>query len=133
MPLIVTNQAKVLMLEIIMNKSTSSGDRRLKLFVNNIVPTQNTTLEDLTECTSTGYVSRILSGSGWAVETVDGITSATHEEQVFEIEEELLIYGYYVTNDTGTELLWVERFTGAPYSLPTGGGSIGIELSFTLS
>jgi len=133
MSLIVTNQSRVLMLEIIMNKSTSSGDRRLKLFINNVVPTQNTVLEDLTECTATGYISKVLSGSSWNVETVDGITSASYDEQVFDIEEEILIYGYYVTNNTGTQLLWLERFVGAPYSLPTGGGSIGIELSFTLS
>ena len=140
MSLIVTNDSKVLMLEIVLNKRTtdgsppsSSGDRRLKLFVNNLVPSLTTQIEDITECSSMGYEAKTLFGSSWSVETVDGTTSASYGEQTFDIEEEVLIYGYYVTSYDGTQLLWVERFSGAPYTLPVGGGSIGITLNFNLN
>lgn len=140
MSLIVTNESKVLMLGLILNKVTadgsspnSDGNRKLKLFVNNIVPSATTGVANLTECISAGYSALTLVGSNWTIATEDGVTSATYVEQVFDIDEEVLIYGYYVTSLDGTELLWVERFDGAPYALPTGGGSIGVSLNFTLT
>lgn len=133
MPLIATNSSKELMLEIIVNKTISGGDRKLKLFVNNVVPTINTVVGDLTECNSAGYSEKTLEGDQWEVGTLGGLTSASYLEQTFDIDEEVLIYGYYVTNQSGDKILWVERFEGAPFSLPTGGGSIGIELNFNLN
>jgi len=140
MSLIVTNESKVLMLEIMLNKATtdgsspaSNGDRKLKLFVNNLVPTATTVIGDVTECSATGYSTKTLTGASWSVSTVDGVTSGSYSEQTFDIEQAATIYGYYVTNYDGTELLWIERFTEAPYALPSGGGSIGITLNFTLS
>ena len=34
-------------------------------------------------------------------------------------------YGYFVT-DSGGNLLWLERFSGAPFQIPSGGGTISI-------
>lgn len=140
MSLIVNNNSKILMLGIILNKVTSdgsspnpSGNRKLKLFVNNIVPTSTTVLANLTECSSTGYEAKVLVGENWEIGLSEGTVSASYAEQTFDIEDEVLIYGYYVTNYNGTELLWVERFNGAPYALPVGGGSIGVELNFALN
>jgi hypothetical protein len=141
MSLLVTNDSKILMLKIILNKvasdggaPNSTGNRRLKLFVNNLVPTSTTLINNLTECSSLGYEMKTLSGQGWnVILDTEGATSASYSEQTFDVQEQVSIYGYYVTNYDGTELLWVERFSGAPYTLPVGGGSIGINLNFTLS
>ena len=43
------------------------------------------------------------------------------------------VYGYFVTNNAGTVLLWAERFTDGPYNLPSGGGSIKITPSIEAS
>jgi len=140
MSLIATNSSRVLMLKIVLNNATAdgsspspSGDRKLRLFVNNIVPTSTTVIGDITECSSSGYISKNLVGSSWNVATVGGTTSASYSEQTFDIEEQVSVYGYYVTDNSGTEVLWVERFAEAPYSLPSSGGSIGITLNFTLN
>jgi hypothetical protein len=141
MSLLATNNSKILMLKIILNKITSdggapnsNGNRRLKLFVNNVVPTSTTLISNLTECSSLGYEMKTLSGSVWnVILDTEGATSASYSEQTFDIQEQVSIYGYYVTNYDGTEILWVERFGGAPYTLPVGGGSVAINLNFTLS
>jgi hypothetical protein len=140
MSLVVSKESKELMLSLILNKkaadgnpTNSNGDRTLKLFVNNIVPSQSILLGDLEECTATGYASITLQGSSWSVNTVSGETSASYAEQVFTIEDAISVYGYYVTNKNGTELLWVERFLSAPYVLPPGGGAIGVTLNFKLN
>ena len=43
------------------------------------------------------------------------------------------VYGYYVTNIAGN-ILWIEEFSGAPFSLPIGsGGDIAIIPQITLT
>jgi hypothetical protein len=36
-----------------------------------------------------------------------------------------------VSNSAGTVLIYAERFTGAPFVLPAGGGSIKVTLNLT--
>lgn len=140
MTLIVPNNSNLLMLEYILNKrvtnggaTSASGDRKLKLFKNNLVPSKSTIMAELIEATEAGYSSITLSGSLWTVTSVEGVNSANYPQQIFNFTESASIYGYYVTNLTGTELLWVERFEAAPFRMPSAGGDIGITLNFTLN
>jgi len=140
MSIVVPNTSDLLMLNYILNKTTTSGDppvsggnRELRLFSNNIVPTKTTVIGDLTHLTAAGYSLITLNGSSWTIETVDGINKATYPESIFTITESVDIYGYYVTSVGGGELLFVERFSTAPFSLPPGGGTIGITLEFALN
>lgn len=140
MTLIVPNNSNLLMLEYILNKKatsggaiSASGNRKLKLFKNNIVPSKSTNIVDLIEATEAGYSSITLNGSSWTINSVDGVNSASYSQQIFNFTESASIYGYYVTNLTGTELLWVERFETAPFRMPSEGGDIGITLNFTLN
>lgn len=107
---------------------------RMKLFQNNLVPTADTILSDLTEATFSGYSAGMFSGGalggsldafnrGYATWspltwTKSGATGNT-------------IYGYYVTNSGGS-LLWIERFD-IPIPMTTDGAYLVItpRLTFT--
>jgi hypothetical protein len=141
MAIVVPNSSDQLMLSFILNKATTSGaaptspagDRKLKLFSNNLVPTKTTVLGDLTEVTTAGYSDITLTGSNWTISNIDGDNVAQYPIQTFNITSSVNVYGYYITNYTGTDLIWVERFATAPFELPPGGGVITVTLKITLN
>lgn len=141
MPLVVPDSGDVLMLKYIVNQlkqdgnaGEAGGERKLHLFTNNYTPSKSTGLGDLTESTEAGYTAVTLSGASWTVATsTAGTNSAVYSEQVFTFTTAVTVYGYYITTIEGSpNLLWVERFSNAPFSLPAGGGEIGITPRFTL-
>jgi hypothetical protein len=110
----------------------------LHLFTNNVTPTDSTVLADLTECTTPGYAPITLTSSNWTVGQSAGVTTASYTEKTFSFSTTGISYGYYVTDATpggggGPFLLWLERFSGAPFEVPDGGGSISITAKLTLS
>lgn len=132
MSLVVPNTGNVLMLKYILNVigqgaalPPSDGNRVLRLFNNNLNPTKNTVIGDVTQASETGYSAITLLGSSWSVASLSGINSASYSEQSFTFTTEATIFGYYVTTVDGS-LLWLERFSTAPYVLPAGGGEIAI-------
>lgn len=127
MPLVVPDSAESFILDLIVN----SADRILKLFTNPLNPGDTTTLGDITQATGSGYNPITLTSEDWTIATVNSITTATFAEQTFTFNAAVAIYGYYVTT-TGGNLLWVERFTGAPFQLPNGGGQISIITKLSL-
>lgn len=131
MALICPNSGELTLLEYLVNKSAPTNPI-LHLFKNNVTPNEDTVIGDLTEATETGYASITLTGSSWTVSTLVGITSATFAEQTFTFTVGADIYGYYVTSNGGN-LLWLERFDGAPFQLPSGGGVIAITPSIELA
>jgi len=105
----------------------------LKLFTNDITPDQNTVLTGVTEATQqAGYAEITLAGGGWTITQPSGVTTGTHSEQTFTFTTAVNAYGYYLVN-TGGALQWIERFSGAPFTLPSGGGQINITPKLTLS
>lgn len=263
MVLVVPDSADVLMLKFILNNITttgsapvSGGDRRLRLFTNDIIPYKSTILGDLVEASNTGYAAIPLVGTSWVVSTTDaphiiscgnlqrtshlvqnevsnvdvgaveplpetyysvythsdnipilegtisgtvysasvaiqtfvvscagvftftdigspavkcetsgssvnnvtGVitlawigmpaanyitfnyeydachkkTTASYSIQTFSMTQAANIYGYYITNVDGTQLLWAERFPHAPFIIPNWGGNITVTLNFTL-
>lgn len=120
-----------LFLELIFGKKIASVTQKLKLFKNDYVPTKNSILADLEEADFGGYHEITLSSSDWTVDTLSGVTSANHPEEVFVIEELSVIYGYYVTVEINSVeyLFWLERFSDGPYELPPAGGSVAITLN----
>jgi hypothetical protein len=142
MSLVVPNISDVLMLQYIVNMvgqdggaAPSGGNRCLKLFTNNLTPGKSTDLTNITEATApTGYVAHTMPGSGWTTTSVSGVNSATYSEHTFVFTTSATVYGYYVTTIEGTpKLLWLERFSTAPYTLPAGGGEIAITPRITLN
>lgn len=139
MSLVVPFSSEVSFLEILVNKfatdgsaGPSNGNRLLRLFTNNLTPTDSTVIGNVTECTIAGYSAITLTGSSWTVATVSGISTASYPEQTFTMTAAATIYGYYVTT-LGGALLWIERFTGAPFNLPSGGGSVACSIKLSAS
>lgn len=104
----------------------------LHLYTNNWTPTSSDTLANYTESVAAGYHSMTLPGSQWTVSTVAGTSSATFATQTFSYSTSETLYGYYITNNATSTLLWVELFTGAPFTIPSTGGTLQVNPDLTL-
>jgi len=89
----------------------------LHLYSNNLTPSDSTTKAMLTEVTSSGYDAITLLSVQWTTTQGGGVTTAVYSEQTFAFATDAVAYGYYVTNESD-ELLWLERFSGAPFEIP---------------
>jgi phage baseplate assembly protein gpV len=124
MALLVPDVGEVELISRMLNKNTPANVV-LKLYKNNVTPGESDVDATYTECAATGYTSITLTGASWTVTTSTGTTTASYAQQTFTFTaQETSIYGYYV--ETGSTLLWAERFTDGPYSIPSGGGSVKI-------
>jgi hypothetical protein len=133
--LVVPNSAELVLLKMLLN-ITSPSDPKLKLYSNEVELNGNTVLGDFTECSSgTGYVAKTLNPINWSV-TIDedekAVAVAEYDEQEFTFSVAQNIYGYFVTDDAETELLWAQEAVFAPVELPDGGGKITVLPRLTL-
>ena len=124
-------RGEFLMLQYIVGL-VNSGNPVLHLYGNDVTPTDSSILGDLTQCTSSGYYAITLVSANWTTTQVAGVTTAVYSEQTFSFNTAATAFGYYVT-DTAGNLLWLERFSGAPFAVPDGGGTISITSKLTLS
>lgn len=128
MSLIVPNEGEIEMLKRVFNYS-SADDCILHLYKDDVADPLVDTIEhaDLTECDEAGYSPITLTGSAWSFSTSGGGTStATYSEQSFTFTTAAEVYGYYVTNNADDQILFMERFSGAPFVLPGTGGTIAV-------
>ena len=141
MSLLVPDIGEILMLQYLVNMistdgtaAPAKGERLLRLFTNNLTPAENTTLSTVTEALgASGYLPVTLVGSSWTTTQTAGTTTAVYSEQTFTFTTAVTVYGYYVTTIYGSPaLLWLERFSGAPFILPAGGGQIAISPRISL-
>ena len=110
----------------------AAGSPVLHLYSNNATVDDDTVIADLTEVgTSTGYAAITLTSSSWTTTQSSGVTTAVYSQQTFNFGTTATAYGYYVT-DTSGNLLFLEKFTGAPFNIPSDGGSISITTKLTL-
>jgi len=128
MSLVVPDVAEIILLKYIVNQQTPD-DRLLHLYTNNYVPSESTTLQNLTE--ATGYTPATLHGPNWTITQVAGVTTASYPEVSFSFNAAISIVGYYVTTLNGS-LLWVEIFSNGPFTLPNGGGEVAVTPTITL-
>jgi len=129
--LVCPDVGEVLMLKYALNH-TDATNVKLKLFKNDYTPIEGSDIDDFTECTATGYAAKELTGSSFSVESSDGVTTAEYAQQTFTLTGASTDYGYYITNNAGTQVLWAERFSDAPHSIPSGGGTEKITVKITL-
>jgi hypothetical protein len=123
---------EILMLQYIVGL-VDAGNPVLHLYSNDVTPSDSSVVGDLTEVsTLTGYRAITLVSSNWTTTQLSGVTTAVYSKQTFTFSTGATAYGYYVT-DTTNKLLWLERFSGAPYTLPDGGGSISSTNKLVLS
>ena len=137
MALVVPNNSEVIMLQYITNNDAPEN-LSLRLYINNVTPDENSTLATFTEVLNeSGYTTggQSLTPGSWSI--VSGNPSqAEHTEMTWTFTGALTApgdgYGYYVTRDTGGELMWAERFTNGPFPITTNGDEIKITPRLTL-
>lgn len=131
MPLVAPDEGEILLLQYIVNM-TAATDPVLHLYNNtDLTVDEAVTIGDITEASATGYAAITLTGGSWTTTQSVGVTTAEYSEQTFAFTTGASLYGYYVT-DTSNNLLWLEEFSGAPFTLPSGGGTIAITSKITL-
>jgi hypothetical protein len=119
------NVGENLILAAILNK-TAPQDQTLKLYVNDVVPSESDTAGTFTEASGSGYAAKSLSGASWSLVNGDP-TVASYAAQVFTFSGALgLVYGYYVVQTTSGILLWAERFADGPYDVQVNGTTITV-------
>lgn len=123
MALLVPDVGEVLLLSYALNKITPGDSVKLKLFTNDYTPVEGSLVGDFTECVAAGYAAIDLAKADWTIETAAGVTTAEQPQKTFTLTAASEDYGYYITDIAGTGLLWAERFTDAPHSIPSGGGT----------
>ena len=125
-------KGEILLLQYIVGM-VNADNPVLHLYGNDITPSDSTVIGDLTEVAgATGYASVTLLSANWTTTQSGGVTTAVYSEQTFTFTTDATSYGYYVT-DESNNLLWLERFSGAPFDIPDGGGTISITAKLTLS
>lgn len=97
----------------------------LKLYGSNTTPAETDVAATFTEYTATGYSSITLTAASWT--TTEGAPSNTaYAQQTFTMSGAGDAYGYYMVRNTGGRLAVAERFTSAPFVIPSGGGTIKV-------
>lgn len=130
MALLVPDVGEVELLSRMLNR-TSTGDVVLRLYVNDVTPAEGNTVDSFTEADDASYSAKTLTGANWTVSTSAGVTTGQYAQQDFAFAAAATVYGYYVTNSSGTTLLWAERF-GSAASLGSSGGTVSIIPRITL-
>jgi hypothetical protein len=126
MALLVPDLGEVMLLR---RALTSVENSILHLYANDYTASEGTSVGAVTECAVSGYSAVTLTAASWNVSTNTNITTANYAQQTFTLTTAGSAYGYYVTNAASSTLLWAERFTGAPFVLPAGGGSINVTVN----
>lgn len=128
MPLEAPNVGDILLLQYMLNVSPVT-EKVIHLYTNDVNTADKTiTGGSITEATQAGYAPITLAGSMWTFTNVANIVTALYSEVDFSFTTGASLYGYYITSTNGnSELCWIERFSGAPFTLPSGGGTIAIS------
>ena len=139
MALLAGNLGETLMLKRILGDQRSgdtTGDTLfLRLYDNDYTPVEGDTWLSFSESDGTGYAAIAIpgdtaGGSGWTYATGGGDTvSATFAQQTFTYTAGDTLYGYYVSSKDAagdTTVMWAEKFTDGPYTIPSGGGTIKV-------
>lgn len=126
MAFVTTNLGEVLLLKYMLGQSTADNVR-LHLYTNNLTPAATDSLSMYTESVASGYSVKELPGAAWTYGTVSSTSSASYARQTYTYSTSETVYGYYITNQGVSTLIWAERFTGAPFQVPSGGGTIDID------
>jgi hypothetical protein len=112
------------------NTSLAANNTKLHLFTNNVTPAKSDTVGTYTECSASGYSAITLSSGSWTVSTVSTTTTAAYATQTFTLTASATIYGYYITDSGGTNIILSEAFP-AVFNIPSSGGSVAITLALT--
>lgn len=129
MAIIITDVGKQKALEYLVGKDATTETLILKLYSNDNTPDTDDLVGLYTEVTGGGYTSKQLTIADWVITA----GSASYPQQTWTFTAATgSIYGYYVVSATSNELIFAERFSGAPYTVATNGDIIKVTLNITL-
>lgn len=118
-------------LEALTNK-TAPQNLVLRLFSNNITPSDTDTAGTYTEATFAGYAAITLTGASWGAASAGTITYGSQQTFTRSSTGTLEnIYGYYVTQAVSGLLVYSERDGAAPFAITNAGDNI--KLTPTIS
>lgn len=118
-----------LVLEMITNK-TAAQDLSLRLYQNNITPSDTDTAATYTVANFTGYANIALTGASW--NAASGGSIAYGSQQTFTLTGgSNSIYGYYVVQSVSGVLLYSERDPSAPFNMSVSGDNIKVTPTIT--
>jgi hypothetical protein len=130
MALVVPNNGEGDALEYFVNK-TAPQNLILRLFGSNTTPAETDVAATYTEYAATGYSAITLTGASWGAPSEGAPTSIAYAQQTFTMTGAGDAYGYYMTRSVSGRIALAERFTGAPFSIPSGGGTIKVTPQIT--
>lgn len=107
--------------------NTTPGNYKLHLYKNSHVPDEQDELADYTEVDEDGYSYQELLKASWSIDQDLGLRSIVYPEVTFNIEEPVTIYGWFITDNAVTIVIWAQDFTDGPYSI-TDSGTVKINL-----
>ncbi len=132
MPLLIPNNGEGDMADAFVAKTTATA-LILRLYTNNITPSETDTAATYTETTFTGYSAITLTGASWT--TTEGApTQTAYAQQTFTSSagsQSVSIYGLFMTRTTSGRIALAERFTDGPYSIVNNGDQIRITPQIT--
>jgi hypothetical protein len=112
-------------LEAIVNK-TAPENLVLRLYKNNITPSDTDTAATYTEATFPGYAAITLPGASWNAAVPGSITYSAQQTFTCSGVATDDIYGYYITQVTSGVLMWSERDGAAPFAVRILGDAVKI-------
>lgn len=125
MPLNFPDSGENLVLGMITNR-TAPENLVLRLFRNNITPSDTDTAGTYTEAVFPGYAAITLTGASWNAPSGGTITYGAQQTFTCSGTSTDDIYGYYVTQLTSGTLLYSERDAAAPFAVRNSGDNIRI-------
>ena len=103
----------------------------LHLYQNNHTPADADTVSAYTECTFAGYAAQSI--TGWTTPTATGhVSRSTATKLTFtrtSTGTTQTVYGYYVTDAGGTNLLWAELDPSSPIPITNNGDTYAVTPS----
>lgn len=131
MPLNFPDVGENIALEAIVNK-TAPQNLVLRLYSNNITPSDTDTAGTYTEATFAGYAAITLTGASWNAAAAGSITYSA--QQTFTRSSTGTtenIYGYYCTQLASGVLVYSERDASAPFAVTNSGDNIKLTPTIT--
>jgi hypothetical protein len=129
MALNVPDVGENLILEMIVNK-TAATNLTVKLYQNNITPSDTDVAATYTVANFTGYADAALTAATWGAASGGTITYGAQLTFTCTGASSNSIYGYYIINAAGT-LLYSERDAAAPFTITNSGDAV--KLTPTIS
>lgn len=129
MAIIFTDTAREKTLTYLTGGSTTPERLVLKLYSNDRTPSDTDVTADYTEVSGGGYSSITLAPASWTITAGSGV----YPQQIWTFTASVGdVFGYYLVTETSDELIFAERFSGAPYNVATSGDIIRVTLNLNL-